>query len=151
MSCDFSERVSLLIDGELPQAEAKQMRVHLTGCRSCRQVERDFVRLSQQIRSHQSEVNPIEQRQTLWRILASQDIPLWRRRVALPAPAFVIAVIAFVAVLALLVFSRGNGSGARVIERAGERGTSLSTEGSMDLSRFDRGERAMIYKSRRAQ
>jgi predicted anti-sigma-YlaC factor YlaD len=152
MSCDFTDKVSLLIDGELAPAEAERMRRHLTGCRVCRQVEQDFLRLRHQIGSYEFETDPIAQRQTLWKVLASQSVPLWRRKIALPAPVFALVVVAWMALGMWFVLARTTSSTPVGGGRVGPVPASANNDpGEMDLSRFDRGERAMIYKERRSE
>jgi anti-sigma factor RsiW len=151
MSCDFTERVSLLIDAELTPADTEQVRNHLSECPICQRAERDFTRLRHQIRSHEFESDPVAQRQTLWRILASQDIPLWHKKVALPAPVFAFVVVVLFALGAWLVYSRSGSTRPPTIERTGEPGARGPIEGGVDVSRFDQGQRAVIYKVRRAQ
>jgi len=49
MNCDFSEKVSLLIDGELSSNEARVVERHLLECVDCRQLHADFLSLSSQL------------------------------------------------------------------------------------------------------
>ena len=44
MSCYLTEKISLLIDGELPQAEAREIERHLVTCSECHQTREDFLR-----------------------------------------------------------------------------------------------------------
>jgi len=155
MDCDFSEKVSLLIDRELSPAEAERMKVHISECPVCRQMEQDFLGLSHQIKSYEFDADPIARRQTLWKVLASQSVPLWRKKIALPAPVFALVVFALLAFGAWFVIVRNSGAETREAEK---RVTSIPLEtpvnkggAAMDLSRFDRGERAIVYKERRAE
>ena len=52
MSCDFTEKVSLLIDGELPPNEARAVERHLLECVECRQMRADFLSLRNQISAY---------------------------------------------------------------------------------------------------
>lgn len=154
MGCDFSDRVSLLIDGVLSSSDAEQMRKHMTACRVCRQVEQDFLSLRRQIKSYEFNDDPIAQRQTLWKVLASQSVPIWRRKIALPAPVFALLVVALMALGVLSVFMRAASPTSESARRL--RGVPAETGANneaamMDLSRFDRGERAMVYKERRSE
>jgi len=156
MNCEFSEKVSLLIDRELSPSDAEQMRKHLTGCRVCQQLEQDFLGLRHQIKSHEFDTNPIAQKQTLWKVLASQSVPLWRRKIALPAPVFALVVVALLAFAAWSVFVRTalqqtgepdrRASNVKPVEE-----TSNTESGAMDLSRFDHGGRAILYTERRSE
>jgi anti-sigma factor RsiW len=152
MNCDLSEKVSMLIDGELPASEADQMTKHIIDCAICRQVERDFRGLRHQIKSDEFEPDPIAQRQMLWKVLASQESLLWRRTIALPAPVFALIVVAL---LALIVWSVISDRLAREtdhrVSKAPVLSPSKSETGSIDLSRFDRGERAILYKEHRPE
>ena len=153
MNCNLSEKVSLFVDHALTTEEADEMKKHLEVCLECRQAEQDFLRFRRQIKLYAAEADPFAERQALWRILTSQKTPLWRRRVALPVP---VVAIAFAIVLVLSAWSilfRG----ARIpvpVDRV--RSTTVdseagkSNEAGIDLSRFDHGQRAMIYKVRRA-
>jgi hypothetical protein len=153
MSCDFTDRVSLLLDGELSPADAQNTRTHMTGCRPCQQVEQDFLRLRQHIRSFELETDPIVQRQILWKVLASRSVPLWRRRIALPAPIIAIVVVSWMVLGILFILTRATSPTPDGIRHIGPvPGGALKTEaGETDLSRFDRGERAMVYKERRSE
>ena len=42
MDCDFTEEVSLLVDGELTPQEAARLGAHIEGCAACRQAQTDF-------------------------------------------------------------------------------------------------------------
>ncbi len=42
MSCDYTEKISQLIDGELAPAEAREVERHLLSCADCEQVRADF-------------------------------------------------------------------------------------------------------------
>lgn len=152
MSCDFTERVSLLVDGELAPAEVEQTRKHLTECLVCHQMEQDFLGLRDQIRSYEIETEPLAQRQTLRNVLASQKVPLWQRRIALPAPVFALVVVAVLALGTWVLFIRGLRSAApdvRVTNAPAQ--TGQPEPGGVDFSHYDRGERAVIYKVRRSQ
>ena len=54
MECDFTEKVSMLMDGELPQEEIEQVSMHIDTCSICRQARQDFLDMRQQIRSYES-------------------------------------------------------------------------------------------------
>jgi anti-sigma factor RsiW len=152
MNCGFSEKVSLLVDRELLPTEAEQMRKHLTGCPGCRQLEQDFLGLRHQLNSYEFETDPIAQKQTLWKVLASQSVPLWRRKITLPAPVFALVVLALLAFGAWSVFLRNAYQQTRELDKRVS-GVPVEPKANMepsaiDLSRFDRGERAILYKER---
>jgi hypothetical protein len=52
MGCDNTEKISLLIDGELTNEEARSLEVHLSTCTQCNQVRADFLGLRGQISSY---------------------------------------------------------------------------------------------------
>lgn len=151
MNCDFSEKVSMLIDRELSPSEADLVRKHLAECGLCRQVEQDFLGLRNQIKSFDFDTDPIAQRQTLWKVLASRSIPFWRKKIKLPVPVFALAVAALLAFGAWSVYVR-TVQQARVVDKRVRNvriePTSNIDPGVLDLSRYDRGERAILYKER---
>lgn len=69
--CDWAEKISLLIDGELAAAEARAVEQHLGDCFACRLAREDFLLLRHQIGSYRPEVNLLAQRRTLDHILGS--------------------------------------------------------------------------------
>ena len=72
MSCDCTEKVSLLIDGELPPAEARAVERHLLECAECQQVRVDFLNLRSQLSAYKPMFSPEVQRQALAKILSRQ-------------------------------------------------------------------------------
>lgn len=153
MRCDFTDKLSQWLDRELSPSENEQVREHLAGCQICRQVEQDFLRLRAQISTAQFDVDPVAQRQALWKVLASKRVSVWRRSIALPVPVVALAVAVLLAFGTWAVFMRGpgqfRGTDRQVKsvepEPAANKGARL-----MDFSRFDRGERAIVYKERAA-
>jgi len=49
MTCSFTEKISSLIDGELPAAEARGVERHLLTCVHCLEARADFLNLRSQI------------------------------------------------------------------------------------------------------
>lgn len=72
MSCNFTEKISSLIDGELTTAEARQVESHLLGCGECEQVRADFLNLRSQITSFESSLQPAVHNRALKKILAPE-------------------------------------------------------------------------------
>jgi hypothetical protein len=111
MSCELTERVSLLIDGELSPAELHEVERHLLTCADCQQARLDFVNLRQQIIAYPVLVDHVAQRRALAQILAGQpnaaargtrtNAAGWRERLfgALAMPRFNPAWAAAVALL----------------------------------------------------
>src|SRR5947209_17705084 len=97
MNCDFTEKISLLIDGELSDAEAKEANAHLSSCDICQHAHEDFLRVRGEIKSCAAAPDFVAQRRALLQILASEKPPLWRRRIVLPAPVFGLLLFALIA------------------------------------------------------
>ena len=72
MNCNFTEKISPLIDGELRTAEAREVERHLLGCGACQQVRADFLNLRSQIAGFQTSLQPEVQNRALKKILATQ-------------------------------------------------------------------------------
>ncbi len=82
MSCHCAEKVSLLIDGELPQAEVHEVECHLLECVECQELRADFLGLRQQLTSYPAVVDLATQQKALAAIVgahASQvsERPRW--------------------------------------------------------------------------
>ena len=120
MSCDSAkgstERISLLIDGELPQAEARELERHLVTCSECHEMREDFLNLRSQISAYNPSLEPAASNRALAHILeksharwsgrssgrfAGNIQPDWRTRFlgALPTPRFGTPMAAFAALL----------------------------------------------------
>jgi negative regulator of sigma E activity len=82
MSCDCTEKVSLLIDGELPENEAREVQRHLLQCVDCQQARTDFLTFRSQIGAYIPQLEPVTQREALNRILNRRPVKV---RVARPA------------------------------------------------------------------
>ena len=74
MSCDFTEKVSLLIDGELPSNEARALERHLLECVECRQVRADFLSVRNQISAYLPTLAPAAPREALAHVLSPPAI-----------------------------------------------------------------------------
>ena len=70
-NCDWTEKVSLLIDGELAAGEASAVETHLSDCLACRAAREDFLLLRRRISSYQPDVSLVAQRAALQSILAA--------------------------------------------------------------------------------
>jgi len=71
MHCDWTQRVSLLIDGELAPAEAHAAERHLDNCAACQGAREDFLSLRRQITAHEVKFDALAERRALKRILAA--------------------------------------------------------------------------------
>ena len=151
MDCNLTEKVSLLIDRALAAEEEERMRIHLAACAECQQVEQDFIRLRQQIKSYVPHTDPFAERQALWRILTSRKASLWRRKVALPAPVFAVMLVILLAFAAWSMFiraPRNSPADQQARNDPSRSGLGQPDSGKTDFSRFDHGGRTVIYKVR---
>lgn len=69
MSCDQTEKISLLIDGELATADARSLELHLSTCSQCNQVRADFLGLRSQISAYALSGEPSKLRPALAKVL----------------------------------------------------------------------------------
>jgi hypothetical protein len=74
MDCDFTEEVSLLVDGELAPHEAARLRAHMEGCAHCQQAREAFLLLRQELRSYDRAPDPHAQSKALAAILDSRTL-----------------------------------------------------------------------------
>jgi hypothetical protein len=155
MDCRFTENISLLMDGELSEREALELRSHLADCCLCQQAEKDFHLLRQEIQAYQPEVDRIAQRRVLSNMLdqaaklKNKPLPFWRRKIALPVPALALMTLLFAALSLWAIYPRLAKSPEQnffLPPAKMERGREANP---FDLSRFDKGGRAMIYTARR--
>lgn len=72
MSCDCTEKISQLIDGELPEVEARTMQRHLNECLECQQARADFLSLRSEIGNYLPSLNSAAQAEALSRIVGHQ-------------------------------------------------------------------------------
>jgi hypothetical protein len=92
MSCDLTEQVSLLIDGELSANEVSRVERHVASCIECQQARADFLNLRREIVDYRFALDPLMQERALAKILANRDsatsrqptsvAPGWRERLA---------------------------------------------------------------------
>lgn len=127
MDCNWTEKISQLVDGELTPEEAGAVERHAADCPACRHAREDFMLLRQQLVSYRAVSNPLAERQALSKILGDASGARgasigWRERAAsvfaLPRlnPAFTAAAAMIaVAVLIGLVMLRG-GKNVQVAE-----------------------------------
>jgi hypothetical protein len=72
MDCDFTEEVSLLVDGELAPHEAARLRAHVEDCAACKQAREAFLLFRQELRSYERAPDPDAQSRALAAILGSR-------------------------------------------------------------------------------
>lgn len=70
MKCVWTQKVSLLIDGELDRAEAREVEQHLASCGDCREAQADFLSLRRQIADYQIDLDAFARQRALKNILA---------------------------------------------------------------------------------
>jgi len=71
MKCDWIQKVSLLIDGELTGEAAREAERHLAACGDCQQAQADFLSLRQQIAAYKIDSDAFAEQRALKRILAA--------------------------------------------------------------------------------
>lgn len=146
MNCDFAEKVSTLIDGELPAAEIEAVRAHVTACADCRELEKDFLFFRRQIKSpapDSAEIAP----GNISAFPAERRTTIWKRRILLPVPALVLFVFGVVGLGAWLISSRLGESSVETTQTAVKNAApKIEKQPNEDsLARYDAGGRAEIY------
>jgi anti-sigma factor RsiW len=155
MDCKFTENISLLMDGELSDEQAQALQLHLSACVICRQAQEDFHLLRQEIQSYQSQFDTSAPRHRFDSLLdgtfapKSKHLPFWRRRIALPVPALAFIALLFVALSLWAVYLRAAKPPQLSLTTAPGK-MDRPAVNPFDVSRFDKGGRAVIYTARRA-
>jgi hypothetical protein len=72
MSCNFTEKISSMIDGELTPAETREVERHLLNCGECQLLRADFLNLRSQIASFETSLQPAVQNRALKKILSAE-------------------------------------------------------------------------------
>ena len=152
MDCEFLERVSLLVDGELSREESDRVREHIAACAVCRRAEQEFLLLRRQIRSYNPAPGAYDRASALRKITERW----WEKKIALPVPVFATAVLLVLAFVTWSLAARPPAAapGAKQVARPTQPKTSSAgapVEGQPSFLRFDHGERAVIYKARRTE
>jgi negative regulator of sigma E activity len=117
MNCNWTEKISLLIDGELSAEEAGAVEQHAAQCHACQLAREDFMLMRRQINSFRAEPNLIAQRRALRNILgvaSPEPSGGWRERAAglfalprfSPALAGVAALVIVAVVIAVVMMRR---------------------------------------------
>ena len=145
MECEQMEKVSQLMDGELSDEEVAAVSTHVANCRVCERAAADFMSLRREIAAFDIELKPFVKQRVLRSLVASQNPPLWRRRISIPVPVMATLLLALLAI-ALWWTARS----ARLPPSQEVDVRRVTTEGqsqaAADLSRFDHGGRAAIEK-----
>ncbi len=115
MSCSFTEKISSLIDGELAQAEAREVERHVLTCGECEQVKADFLNLRSQIAGFETAANPAITNRELNRILSRGDRASVRGlRWGWSTPAIAFATLVIVGTIIGLIWSLNTDSNQSV-------------------------------------
>ncbi len=115
MSCSFTEKISSLIDGELAQAEAREVERHVLTCAECEQVKADFLSLRSQIAGFEAVANPAITNRELNRILSRGDRARARGlRWGWSTPAIAFATLVIVGTIIGLIWSLNTDSNQSV-------------------------------------
>jgi len=110
MSCNFTEKISALIDGELTQAEAREVERHWLNCSDCEQLRADFLNLRSQIAGFESSLQPEVSHSALRKILTPERrVPArgWQWRFGTQAVAFATLLIVG-AIIGLMFYQSKN-------------------------------------------
>jgi len=142
MNCEFGEKVSMLIDGELSAAEEINVRRHLENCPECRELEKDLLFFRERIR--EAALDDFEKQIYELPVFESEK-PFWKRGIMLPVPAFagllmVFACLIFWGVYVYLKTPPENLSAGKITPVRPE-----NPPAGASLARFDQGGRAEIY------
>jgi len=109
MDCNYTEKISALIDGELSAAETRELELHVLGCVACQEAKADFLSLRTQISDFPVVFEPVAQREALARILGTKKGATsgsgWRW-VFTPAVAGVAALLIVGVVIGLLLYPK---------------------------------------------
>jgi len=70
MGCDQTEKISLLVDGELATEDARALELHLSTCSECNQVRAEFLGLRSQISAYALSGAPLLPRPALAKVLS---------------------------------------------------------------------------------
>jgi hypothetical protein len=110
MNCDFTEKISPLIDGELGADEAREVERHLLNCNECEQVRADFLNLRSQIAGFETSLNPAVQNRALKKILAPErHVPARGLQWGFGTQAVAFATLVIVAaIIGLLAYQSSN-------------------------------------------
>lgn len=110
MNCNYTEKVSLLIDGELAAAEAREVERHLLSCADCEQLRADFLSLRSRIASFETSLQPTVQNRALKKILSTdRGAPARRVQWAFGTQAVAFATLLIVgAIIGLILYQTSN-------------------------------------------
>jgi hypothetical protein len=117
MSCNFTEKISLLIDGELTPVEAREVERHVLNCSDCEQLRADFLNLRSEISSVSTSLQPAVQNRALKKILSTERrVPALQWGFSTQAVAFATLLIVG-AIIGLLLYKSSNTRGPVATEQ----------------------------------
>ena len=142
MNCNCTEKISLLIDGELSTAEERELERHLLNCSECQAAKADFLSLRSQLNEFPVPYSPMAQREALARILdtgkpAAKPRSLGWRWAFNPAFAAVACLVLVGAVIALVVYPRWKSSTIQNPEIADRRSPRATASPGTGAGRVD--------------
>jgi anti-sigma factor RsiW len=108
--CEYSDRISELIDGALAPEEIDEVRWHLGSCVVCRETHQSFLDTRDRLKALGASVTPRIDRRVLDRIAKpsrGRPAPIWNRTIRIPVP---VAAVLAVAMIALVVWLIGSSS-----------------------------------------
>lgn len=150
MNCHLMEKVSQLIDGELSPAEAATTRAHIAVCEVCQRAQADFLRLQREIKTCDLQLEPFGTARAMRSVFGALEAPFWRKRIAIPIPVLAMLLISIVAMglWGGLLRSQAPATQAAKVRPAP---AEAKPQDTLDLSRFDHGERAAVIKVRQTE
>ncbi|HEY6806665.1 MAG TPA: zf-HC2 domain-containing protein [Pyrinomonadaceae bacterium] len=109
MTCNFTEKISALIDGELSTIETREVERHLMICLECQETRAEFFSLRTQLGAVPVVFDPVVQREALSRIIGKPKVDKastnWRW-VFNPAVVAVASLLIVAVVIGLLLYPR---------------------------------------------
>lgn len=145
MNCNFAEKVSMLIDGELSETESEKIRTHVAGCPECQNLEKDFLFFREQIRASAADFK-MEQLE-IPNFPTERNVSFWKKGISLPAPVFAAFVLVLIGLCAWAITSRFGQTKEIVTENPAKNSPEKTKNPPSDISlaRYDNGGRAEIY------
>jgi predicted anti-sigma-YlaC factor YlaD len=143
MDCEWTERVSLFIDGESGPDESVKVEKHLNDCPICQAAQGEFLALRKEINGYESRLDPFATSRALTSVLRRKQFSFWRHRIAVPVPALALILVAVFILGALALRSRPTTGGTPI--------TPSIITSNTDLAAYDRGGRATIQVIKRSE
>ena len=150
MDCHLAEKVSALVDGELEPEAIAFMKQHMETCNACKEAEKVFLEMRRDIKADHLNSWPLAGEIALRKILNPRRAPLWKRRIPVPLPAMAALLVLLFALSVWLISVRSKYPAAEIARiKPAAVEARRPEEASLDLSRFDHGERSTIFKIKR--